>query len=85
MLGSAVIDSFYIHLNEKGIPRRRLQRKVKLFCHVLDTTFALQSSMIQRSIAKRLFERLGLAFTPVDGKTLPDYIEDAKRMKLVEA
>jgi hypothetical protein len=80
MLGETVVDSFYVNLNERGISRKDVRRKIRLFCSLLDETFGLQSAAIQRTIAKKLFDKLGLVFTPDGAKTLKDYVADAKEM-----
>jgi len=87
MLGDAVVDAFYVHLNEKGVTRKDLGSKVKLLCTILDDTFGIQSRAIQRNIAKKLFSRLGLDFQPVAGdeKSLPDFIRDANKLMMAEA
>ena len=78
MLGGAVVDSFFIHLNEQGISRKDAPKKVALFCSLLDETFGIQSKAIQRNIAKRLFDKLGLIITLDEDKQLIEYVREAK-------
>ena len=90
MLGEGVLEAFYVHLNESGISRKDLPNKVKLFSTVLETTFGIQSTTIQRNVAKKLFNRLNLEFQSLeddskDSKSLPDFIKDAKKAIMMEA
>ena len=80
MLGEAVVDAFYVYMNERGVARREVRQKVKLFCSILDNTFGIQSQPMQRKIAQKLFSRLGLAFTPIRETTLVDYVATAEEM-----
>jgi DNA-binding Lrp family transcriptional regulator len=79
MLGEGVIEAFYVYLNEKGISRGEMPDKLKLFCSALDTTFGVQSNAIQRGIARRLFAKIELHFSPADKQSLNDYVQEARR------
>ena len=57
MLGEAVVDAFYAHLNERGISRKNVTDKLKLFCSALDVTFGFDSNSIQlRNSETAVFE-----------------------------
>jgi len=79
LLGETVVNSFYVHLNEKGLSRKDVTNKLKLFCSILDETFGIQSLAIQRNIARKLYARLAFAFSPDETKSLLDYVEDAEK------
>jgi len=80
MLGQAVVDYFYAVLREKGISRRDLSGRMRLFCSLLDDEFGVQSAAIQRQVARKLFGKLGLEFSHDEQKMLLNYIQDAKEM-----
>ncbi|HUK27404.1 MAG TPA: hypothetical protein VLV31_03185 [Candidatus Acidoferrales bacterium] len=82
MLGQSVIDSLHVHLAELGIPWKKPQVKVRLFSSLLDSTFGIQSTVIQRDIARKLYAKLGLFFTVDEGKGLADYVAEAKEAML---
>jgi len=79
MLGETVVETFYVYLSEHDIRRKDLHRKVKELCKVLDSTFDIEAESIRRGIARRLFTKLQLPFSPVQGKRLYEYVEGARK------
>ena len=82
LLGTPVVEAFYAYLLEIGVSRNDLANKVKLLCSALDSTFEDSSITIQRAIARRLFAKLGLDFVPIEGAALPDYIGEARKIRV---
>jgi len=82
LLGTPVVEAFQAYLLELGVSRNDLASKVKLLCTALDSTFEDSSITIQRAIARRLFAKLGLDFVPIEGAGLPEYIREARNIRV---
>jgi hypothetical protein len=82
LLGVGVVDAFYSHLATNGIPRIEIPTKLDRFCWILEETFGVAGLTIQRGIAMRLYQKLGLPFKPIEKGKLMEYVREAKdRMK----
>ena len=82
LLGVGVVDAFFSHLATNGIPRIDIPTKLDRFCWILEETFGVAGLTIQRGIAMRLYQKLGLAFKPIEKGKLIEYVREANgRMK----
>ena len=77
VLGAGVLQAFYAHLAANGIAREDIPIKLRRFCFILDKSFGLAGTTLQRAIAKHLYVKLFLTFVPSDSKTLEGYFEEA--------
>jgi hypothetical protein len=75
-----VFDALYLHLEKAhSIPKDEVPDKLETFCSTLEKTFGLPSSRtICRAIARRLFAKLGFVFINHPGRTLLEYVDEAK-------
>ena len=65
-----------------GIPRTDIPNKLDHFCLILEETFGVAGLTIQRGIAMRLYQKLGLPFKPIEKGKLMEYVGKQKgRMK----
>ena len=78
LLGVGVVDAFYSHLATSGIPRTEIPTKLDRFCWILEQTFGVAGLTIQRGIAMRLYQKLGLLFKPIENGKLMEYVREAK-------
>ncbi|HYW00532.1 MAG TPA: hypothetical protein VE862_03625 [Candidatus Acidoferrum sp.] len=82
LLGVGVVDAFYSHLATNGIPRTEIPSKLDRFCWILEETFGVAGLTIQRGIAMRFYQKLGLSFKSIEKGKLMEYVKEAKgRMK----
>ena len=75
-----VKEMLYRYLETKvGIVRRALPSRLDGLGSVLSTLFGPKgNSVLERTIAKRLYSKIGLRFIEKPSYTLPNYVEDAK-------
>ena len=79
LLGVGVVNAFNAHLAANGIERLDIPSKLDSFCSVLDETFGVAARTIQRGIAMRFYQKLGLAFELTNPSRLTEYVREAQR------
>jgi len=81
LLGQKVVEPFYVHLSERfGVDRDELPYRIDTVCSVLEDLFGVKGAhVIERKIAKHLYDKILLPFDDKQGSTLEDYLELAKR------
>ena len=82
LLGSSVVEAFDAYLLDMGVSQSDLTRRVELLCSALDDTFEERSISIQEEIARRLFNKLGMKFVPIEGAGLVEYIREAREIEI---
>ena len=82
ILGPAVLESLYNGLEKKyDVHRDELPYRLETAFGLLSNIFGLQGShTLSRQIARRLYKKLGLPPGEIEGYTLLECIEAAKRM-----
>jgi len=85
LLSREVVDALYVHLQKAyTVPRDDVPDKLERLCSALEKTFGLPSSRtICKAIARKLYAKLALPFSANPGRTLLEYVEEAK-MKIQE-
>lgn len=79
LLGTRVRDAFYDSLERnQRIAREELSQHLDKFQDALETVFGSGGDTIGRTIAKRLYAKLELDFTPRTDYKLKEYVEAAK-------
>jgi hypothetical protein len=81
LLGPKVVGSLYVHLSKRfGVDRDELPYRIDTVCSVLEDLFGVKGAhVIERKIAKHLYEKILLPFDDEQGTTLEDFLELAKR------
>ena len=79
LLGVSVVNAFYAHLAANGITRTDIPSKLDSFCSILEETFGVAGRTIQRGIAMRFYQKLGLTFELLNPGRLTEYVRDAER------
>ena len=79
LLGTRVRDAFYDALERnQRIAREELAQHLDKFQEALETVLGSGGDTVGRTIAKRLYAKLALDFTPRSDYRLTDYVEAAK-------
>jgi len=80
LLGEKVVEAVYVLLREKfGVDRNELPYRIDTLCSVLQSVFGVKSTrVIERRIAKNLYDRILLPFDDQQVLTLEDFIKQAK-------
>ena len=81
LIGPEVVKSLYMHLSEKfGVDRNELPYRIDTVCSVLEGVFGVKGArVIERKVAKNLYDKLFLPFNDEQGLTLEDFLTSAKR------
>jgi len=81
LIGPAAIKSLYNHLSETfGVDRNELPYRINTICSVLESIFGVKGArLIERQVAKNLYDKLLLPFNDEQGLTLEDFLTSAKR------
>jgi hypothetical protein len=75
MLGRKVKPQIYNHLEKRaGLKREEIPDKPEVFSKGLNDLFGSASKLIERNIAKRLYDKLGLRFEPRENCHIVDYL-----------
>ncbi len=83
LLGAQASHVFYANLEEYGIPRDMIPERLRLFSLAVEKICGARGGLaIRHEIAKRLYTSLGLNFTPMPERDLPDYVYEAKTIIL---
>ena len=79
-LGESVRPTIYWHLERRGsIRREEIPDRPGDFASALEGLISAGAKVLEKTIVKRLYSKLGLAFKEVEGYGFLDYVEDAKR------
>jgi len=79
LLGTKVKDTAYLVFQKNySIARNDIPHRPSQFGSCLDQVFGVAGKTIGRTIARRLYSRLGLTFFEKPGYEFHDYIEAAK-------
>jgi len=79
VLGETVRRTIYESLgNHYELKRSEIPERLEVFHKALERMFGTSSKTVERLIAKNLYERLGLNFTPQPDWTLIEYVNHAK-------
>ena len=80
LLGSNVVDVVYAYLRDRfGVDRNELPYRIDTVTSVLETVFGVKAArVIERRVAKNLFDRILLPFNEDQGVTLEDFLNVAK-------
>lgn len=80
VLGESVRDVIYYYIErDRGLARQEFPGRFTELHEYLRDVFGGGAKIIEKLIAKNLYDRLGLAFEEQDDWTLPDYVNQAKR------
>ena len=79
VLGERVRQAIYDRIEKThGLKREEIHEKLDIFHDALASALGVGAKPVERLIAKGLYQRLGLNFTPRDNWTIVDYVEHAK-------
>lgn len=80
VLGVTVRDSVYYHLEKKGkVRREEIPDRVEAFHEALEDLLGAGAKVVEKLIAKHLYERLSLAMHEREDWTIVEYIGEARR------
>jgi hypothetical protein len=79
LIGSRV-EGLYVHLKYKfGVDRNELPYRIDTLCSVLEGAFGVKGArVIERKVAKNLYEKIFLPFDDQQGLRLEDFLKLAK-------
>jgi hypothetical protein len=80
LLSREVVDALYLNLQTvHSISRDEVPHNLEALCSALDKIFGPHSTgTICKAIARKLYVKLGLTFYNDSGRTLIEYVEEAK-------
>jgi len=82
LLGRVVVDALYAHLQTfHSISRDEVPYRLDTLFAILERILGASSQTITKAIARKFYLKLGLEFTGNPGRTLLEYVDEAK-MKL---
>lgn len=80
-LGHSVRQAIYWRLeSEYGLKRDDVADRLEDFVEALADMLGEGAKVLGRVMAKRLYAKLGLAFKPIEGYTLADYVKKAEKL-----
>jgi hypothetical protein len=85
LLSRQVAEAFYLHLQTvHSISRDQAPYKLETLCSIFEKVFGRSSKTVCKAIARKFYAKLGLTFFDNPGRTLIEYVEEAK-IKLRES
>ncbi len=79
VLGEIVRQGIYERIeNDHGLRRAEIPERLEAFHKALVDVFGVSTKTVEKLIAKNLYQRLGLNFTPHPEWTLIEYVDHAK-------
>jgi hypothetical protein len=79
VLGEIVRQTIYGQIeNRHGLKRAEIPERLEAFHTALGSVLGVSAKTVERLIAKKLYQRLGLNFTPRPEWTLIEYVDHAK-------
>ena len=80
VLGERVRQAIYDRIEKShGLKREDVHEKLYVFHDALTNALGASAKPVERLIAKNLYQKLGLNFTPRDNWTIVNYVEHAKK------
>jgi len=82
ILGESVTHTIYYHVRSKyQVKREEIPQKLEAFQKALEAMFGAGAKILEKSIAKSLYTKLGLNFTDHWSWTIVDYVKEARKIK----
>jgi hypothetical protein len=79
VLGEIVRQTIYERIEkDHGLKRAEIPERLEAFHKALGSVLGVSAKTVERLIAKNLYQRLGLNFTPRPEWTLIEYVDHAK-------
>jgi hypothetical protein len=79
VLGEIVRQAIYERIEkDHGVKRTEIPERLEAFHKALGSVLGVSAKTVERLIAKNLYQRLGLSFTPRPEWTLIEYVDHAK-------
>lgn len=79
-----MVNTLYAHLQTvHSLPRDEVPFKLEALTSTLERIFGASSKTIGKAIARKVYAKLALTFPDNPGRTLLEYVEEAK-IKLTE-
>jgi len=79
VLGEIVRRAIYERVEkDHGLKRAEIPEQLELFHKALGSVLGVSAKTVERLIAKNLYQKLGLNFTPHPEWTLIEYVDHAK-------
>ena len=79
VLGEIVRQTIYGQIeNRHGLKRAEIPERLEAFHTALGSVLGVSAKTVEKLIAKNLYQRLGLNFTPHPEWTLIEYVDHAK-------
>jgi hypothetical protein len=79
VLGEIVRQAIYERIEkDHGLKRAEIPERLEAFHKALESTLRMSAKTVERLVAKNLYQRLGLNFTPRPEWTLIEYVDHAK-------
>ncbi len=80
LLGDAGRDAMYYQAEKRfNLNREEIPDRLYEFHNALDRLFGFGAIVIEKNIARRLFNSLGLTFVAHDDWTISEYVEEVRR------
>jgi hypothetical protein len=80
LLGERVRGTIYTCLERQGLHKHQIPEYLPRFDAFLERNLGISGRVIERHIARRLYELLGLEFVEVPHYALTDYVDMATRL-----
>jgi len=83
LLGESSRLAIYIHIEKKyGIKPDVFPEQLERFSKGLQDIFGVGAKILEQSVAKSLYSKLGLGFKEHENWTIVDYVKDARKTVL---
>jgi hypothetical protein len=80
VLGEIVRQTIYgLIEKDHGLKRAEIPERLEVFHKALESTLGMSAKTVERLVAKNIYQRLGLNFTPRPEWTLGDYVSHVKK------
>lgn len=79
VMGEIVRQAIYERIEkDHGLKRTEIPERLEAFHKALESTLGMSAKTVERLVAKNIYQRLGLNFTPRPEWTLIEYVDHAK-------
>jgi hypothetical protein len=79
VLGEIVRQAIYERIEkDHGLKRTEIPERLEAFHKALESTLGMSAKTVERLVAKNIYQRLSLNFTPRPEWTLIEYVDHAK-------
>ena len=83
VLGEIVRQAIYERIEkDHGLKRTEIPERLEAFHTALGSMLGVSAKTVEKLIAKNLYQRLGLNFTPHNDWTLADYVNHAREVRV---